>query len=191
MVETVESRYALKNNNTDTVLSPQQIVDCDTGDGNQGCNGGDPAVAYEYVIKNGLMTEDSYPYVSGDSGDSGTCAYVKSQVAANISAFTYATPPCSSGACSNQNDVLLAQNLASHGPAGIIVDASNWQVRLRPQLRAFVVREGTGFCAQLTSCVCACAVWARIIHGEPSAIARRPQRTWITACSSRATAVIS
>jgi len=118
----------LKLNNSEAVsLSPQQIVDCDWGDGNQGCNGGDPSLAYVYVMKNGLMNDTVYPYFSGDSGDNGTCDYVATQVQSTITNFTYATPPCWNGTCDHQNDVLLAQNLYTAGPVGIIVDASNWQ----------------------------------------------------------------
>ena len=49
--------------------SEQQLVDCDTADGNQGCNGGDMATAMDYTAKNPLMLESEYPY----KGVDGSC----------------------------------------------------------------------------------------------------------------------
>lgn len=43
-------------------LSEQQLVDCDTHDGNQGCSGGWPYNALDYIKDNGACTESSYPY---------------------------------------------------------------------------------------------------------------------------------
>lgn len=43
-------------------LSEQQLVDCDTADGNQGCSGGWPYNALDYIKNNGACTESSYPY---------------------------------------------------------------------------------------------------------------------------------
>ena len=53
-------------------LSAQQLVDCDTQ--NSGCDGGDEATAYEYMINNGgiAMWRD-YPYTSVESGVGGFC----------------------------------------------------------------------------------------------------------------------
>lgn len=63
--EAIESQWFLAGHSL-PVLAPQQIVDCDQGNGDYGCDGGDTPTAYEYVIKaGGLDTEASYPYTAG------------------------------------------------------------------------------------------------------------------------------
>lgn len=54
------------------VLSPQQLLDCDTND--NGCNGGNNEYAFDYIQgAGGIVQESSYPYTSGNSEKSGQC----------------------------------------------------------------------------------------------------------------------
>jgi len=65
VTEAIESQWFLSGRKL-VSLAPQQIVDCDQGNGDYGCDGGDTPTAYEYVIKaGGLDTEESYPYTAG------------------------------------------------------------------------------------------------------------------------------
>jgi len=51
-----------------TIFSTQQIVDCDVNGNDQGCDGGLPNGAYEYIINaGGIQTERSYPYNGQDN----------------------------------------------------------------------------------------------------------------------------
>lgn len=53
-------------------LSEQQVLDCDTA--SYGCQGGFPGDALDFIQRSGgVCTEDDYPYVSGDNGDSESC----------------------------------------------------------------------------------------------------------------------
>jgi len=120
--EEIESAWFLSKK-TLPVLSPQQIVSCDTTDA--GCNGGDTITAYQYVQSaGGLESDSAYPYTSG-GGDSGTCKFDKSKVVATVGGFTYATPPCTDS-CTHQNETTLANSLLD-APVSICVYAESWQ----------------------------------------------------------------
>ncbi|KAH1063663.1 hypothetical protein J1N35_028650 [Gossypium stocksii] len=46
-------------------LSEQQLLDCSTNGGNQGCRGGWMLNAFDYIVQNqGITTEEDYPYQS-------------------------------------------------------------------------------------------------------------------------------
>ena len=73
-IETIESMVAIKNNNSLTELSVQQVVDCagsDPSSGNHGCDGGDTcsALSWMWSRKVKLLEESEYPL----RGDSGAC----------------------------------------------------------------------------------------------------------------------
>jgi len=113
--EAIESQWALAGH-TLTSLSPQQIVDCDKGRGDLGCEGGDTPTAYEYVIAaGGLDTEKSYPYAGTDQD----CKVNNNTRVAKISNWGYITQ--------NQNETEMQAALVLRGPLSICVDATTWQ----------------------------------------------------------------
>jgi len=113
--EAIESQWFLAGNTLPT-LSPQQIVDCDKGRGDEGCNGGDTPTAYQYIISaGGQDSESSYPYKAVDQ----TCAFKPQSVVAKIEDWTYITK--------TKNETEMAAKLVSSGPLSICVDAAPWQ----------------------------------------------------------------
>ena len=64
----------------------QQLVDCDreTG-GNQGCNGGNIAPSFDYVMNNPLEPENDYGYEGRDD----QCRYDSSKGIGTVSNYTW------------------------------------------------------------------------------------------------------
>lgn len=92
-------------------LSEQQLVDCSTSFGNQGCNGGLMDQAFDYIKKFGEETETDYPYEARD----GKCRYKKAKVVANDTGYVDVT----SG---SEDDLQTA--VATIGPISVAIDAS-------------------------------------------------------------------
>jgi C1A family cysteine protease len=108
--ETVESANLIAGRSVSS-LSPQEIVDCDSND--NGCSGGDPQEALQWVQQQGgLDTESCYPYTAQDG-------------------------QCASGQCTPSltvNNVIPVSSSESamysalqSGPLSICCDASQWQ----------------------------------------------------------------
>jgi len=114
VTENVESVWILAGHANNTIaLSPQQIVDCDTVD--QGCNGGDPPSAYQYIQNaGGLESEANYPYTAQD----GNCNFNSADVVASITGFKYA--------CDEYDEKTLQSTLLNVAPVSICVDAAYW-----------------------------------------------------------------
>lgn len=67
----VEGAHAIHQlSKTVQQFSEQQLVDCDRNV-NMGCNGGDMGEAFDYIISNGIDTEENYDYVGYDE----SCRY--------------------------------------------------------------------------------------------------------------------
>jgi hypothetical protein len=110
-VETIESAY-LEAGKQVPDLAPQQLVDCDKGFGDQGCQGGLPSQAVQYLQSvKGLMTEADYPYTAQD----GQCAFDDSKTTYPVTGQTKA----------GGSDDQMVQDL-SQATVSIGVDASNW-----------------------------------------------------------------
>ena len=90
-------------------LSEQQLVDCSTSYGNEGCNGGDMDLAFKYVKDKGIQSEDDYPYYAWDYD----CAYNASKVVFNISGWA--------DVAQNSSEA-LAQAVVN-GPVSVAIEA--------------------------------------------------------------------
>jgi C1A family cysteine protease len=134
--ETIESVWALANHPL-VSLSEQQIVDCDTTD--DGCDGGWPYDAYQYVIgQGGLDTLASYPYTAED----GTCAFNAGTVAAKIKSWKWVTQ--------SQNEQTMQQFVYSNSPISICVDAEVWQTYTGGVITAGTCGKSIDHCVQIT-----------------------------------------
>ncbi|XP_022715771.1 zingipain-2-like [Durio zibethinus] len=93
-------------------MSEQQLLDCSTNGGNEGCNGGWMTNAFQYIIENqGLTTEENYPYVETQA----TCAMEKAQ--AQVTDISdYEEVP------SNDEEALL--KAVTNQPVSIAIDGS-------------------------------------------------------------------
>jgi len=112
----VEGAHAQATGNL-VSLSEQNLMDCSTSFGNEGCNGGLMDYAFQYIIKNGgIDTEASYPY----QGVDGTCKYNAANSGATISSYQDVT----SGSETALATAVLQQ------PVSVAIDASHSSFQL-------------------------------------------------------------
>merc|ERR1712019_10293 len=141
--EAIESQMILSTGGKYSIeLSPQQIASCTPPTGTYGClgcNGGFTEGAYEYVKSvAGLANSFYIPYEQSLTETSTTAKCPTAKVKAMdgqyaelsggfaaVSGYSYAVPPCTSGACSSQNLKKLAQVL-EETPVSVCVNAGAW-----------------------------------------------------------------
>uniref|UniRef100_A0A7S4S0F8 Peptidase C1A papain C-terminal domain-containing protein n=1 Tax=Alexandrium monilatum TaxID=311494 RepID=A0A7S4S0F8_9DINO len=141
--EAIESQMILQTGAAyDFTLSPQQICSCAPSSGAygcDGCNGGFTEGAYEYVKTTvGLANGFYIPYTQSLTQSEGTASCPLEKVLeingedeqlsgsyAQVSGYSYATPPCTSGACTHQDLRSLAAAL-EQGPLSVCVNAGVW-----------------------------------------------------------------
>jgi len=94
-------------------LSEQNLVDCSGSQGNQGCGGGWPDWAFEYVkSNNGIDTEESYPYTAQD----GECKFDGNSIGARCTGYTDIEAT---------SEDALQKAVATVGPISVCIDAGH------------------------------------------------------------------
>jgi len=94
-------------------LSAQQLLDCDNSE--EGCDGGELTTAANYIMKYGLETNASYPYVA----EQGNCSYNHNEVVdCKIESWKYV------GA--NQSETIMQKFVYENSPIAACLDADTW-----------------------------------------------------------------
>ncbi|KFO96671.1 Cathepsin S, partial [Calypte anna] len=110
-VGALEAQVKLKTGKL-VALSAQNLIDCSSTYGNQGCSGGFMTNAFQYIIDNqGIDSEESYPYTA----QNGTCEYNPSARAATCS--RYVELPFA-------DEQALQEAVATVGPISVAIDAT-------------------------------------------------------------------
>merc|ERR1711988_178575 len=120
--EMIESYAAINTGNPPT-LSSQQVTSCTPNTlscgGTGGCMGSIPQLGYTYLQLFGHVTEDDWPYTSGNGGVTGECAYDYNGMPPAVGLTGYNT------LTANDQDAVMT-HLAEVGPLAVAVYASGW-----------------------------------------------------------------
>jgi len=108
----MEGQQFIKKNKL-VSLSEQNLVDCSTAQGNDGCNGGLMDQAFQYVISNhGIDTEESYAYTATGPN---ACKFSSEHIGDTISGFQDVTSGSESA----------LQTAADAQPVSVAIDAGH------------------------------------------------------------------
>ena len=107
-IEAVESAWMIAGN-SEVIMSEQDLVDCSSSFGNNGCSGGWYFWSYDYLKNASTMKESDYPYTARD----GTCKHDESKGVTKVSSYGQV----------NGTDANLAQ--LSKQPVNVAVAAGN------------------------------------------------------------------
>jgi len=122
--EQLETYLKLETHSPLLNLSVQQITSCTSNPlqcgGKGGCNGGIAQFAFNYAELVGVVKEEEYPYISGQTMETEECYYNPSNEEAVAFARGQETLP--------HNDYhTILKHIANVGPLAINVDASGWK----------------------------------------------------------------
>lgn len=81
-IEAIESAWLIAGNEQ-IIMSEQELVDCSSETGNEGCNGGWYFWSYDWLKTNFTMKESDYPYTAVD----GNCNYDASKGVTEVSSY--------------------------------------------------------------------------------------------------------
>lgn len=130
----IEGAYYLKYKDLQS-FSEQQLVSCDTGGADMGCNGGWMDDAFNFIKKNGgITTEASYPYTSGTTGQSGSCVTTGYTNNANSAPSSYTDV--------QTNSVSALESAVAQQPVSIAIQAN------QPAFQSYSGGVLTGKCGQ-------------------------------------------
>jgi hypothetical protein len=120
----VEARWALSGHRFES-LSEENILDCARGKSMNGCNGGWPGAAIDWIKRNGLRTDKKYPY----QGKVTKCKRVGG-TSAKVPGYTMI----------GKNPKAMMEAIRKYGPIIVVVDANDvWK-----HYKRGVIKRGCG-----------------------------------------------
>jgi len=110
----LEGLHKISNGKLQT-FSPQQLIDCSSSYGNNGCNGGLLESAFKYTRDNGIAADSSYPYQQRQT----SCRYSKQSKVFQNRGYKTITQGASN-----------LQSAVANGPVAVAIDASSQSFQL-------------------------------------------------------------